>query len=137
MQISVSSKKSRRWQRHGEHAQVIDHPAVSRCLRAEERVTKRTSQVKSRRQRAHRLDVGRRRSPRSSALTAWTDRQACNRRELFLSEACGLAERLSCAPMTAKRPVSWLSHLTAPGGRVAQSLCSCADGVIDILQQRR
>ncbi len=74
-------------------AQVIDHPGVSRRPRAfEERVTGRTSQVERRRQRAHGLDVG---PPSFPALqrTHGMDRQARNRRELFLCEACGLAER--------------------------------------------
>ena len=93
MQVSVSSEKSRRRQRHGDAAQVIDRPGASRCPRAfEERVTSRTSQVESRRQRAHGLDVGPSSLP-ALQRTHGMDRQARNRRELLLREACGLAER--------------------------------------------
>ena len=56
----------------------------------EERVTKRTSQVKGRRQRAHGLDVGPSSFP-ALQRTHGMDRQARNRGELFLGEACGLA----------------------------------------------
>ena len=79
-------------------AQFIDRRVVRRSPRASnERVAGRTSQVKGRRQRAHSLDMG---PPSFPALqrTHGMDRQARNRRELFLREARSLAERFELRP---------------------------------------
>ena len=78
--------------------ELIDRRRVNRCLRSgQERVTRRTGQVKRSRQRAHGLDM------RSSPFAAFqgahrVDREARNRRKFLLREARCLAERLELRP---------------------------------------
>jgi hypothetical protein len=82
-----------RYAQQRDAAQFIDGSVVNRCPRARnERVTRCTSQVKCRGQRAHGLDMG---PPSFPALQRahGLGRQTRNRRELLLREARSLAER--------------------------------------------
>ena len=94
LHVSIAPEKGRQRQGQRDAAQFIDRRVVSRCPRArKERVTGRARQVKRRGERAHGLDMG----PTSFAALQRAhgmDRQARNRRELFLGEARSLAERL-------------------------------------------
>ena len=94
LHVSIATEKDRQSQGQRDAAQFIDRRVLRRRPRArKERVTGRTGQVECRGQRAHGLDV---RPPSFPALQRahGMDRQARNRRELLLREACGLAERL-------------------------------------------
>ena len=93
LHVSLAAEKDRQRQGQRDVAQLIDRRRGRSGPRArQEPVTGRTSQIECRRQRAHGLDMG---PPSFPALQRAhrMDRQARNRRELFLREARRLAER--------------------------------------------
>ena len=123
LHVGLAAEKGRQRQGQRGAAQLIDRRVVSTCPRAaNERVTRRAGQVESRRQRTHGLDMG---PPPLAALQRahGMDRQARNRRELFLREARGLAQRFELRAKRPGGPGFMDFHLTAGCTGVVRVLC--------------